>query len=82
MVRENLGRNATPSMLNSQSVKNCAEKKGYDAGVSGIKRAVQGFPHAITTANVTDRKGAFERCKLPCVEKVLVGGGEPLLLKK
>ncbi len=70
------------------SVKNVdyAEKKGDDAGkkVPGIKRHIavdtQDFPHAIevTTANVTDRKGAleaFERCKLSGVEKVLVDGG-------
>ncbi len=90
MARENLGCNATPSMLivDLQSVKNvdCAEKKGDDAGkkVSGIKRHIavdtQGFPHAIevTTANVTDKKGtleAFERCELFGVEKVLVDGG-------
>lgn len=44
-----------------------ARQKGYDAGkkVSGIKRHIavdtQGFPHAIavTTADVTDRKGAL-----------------------
>lgn len=78
-----LGRNATPSMLtvDSQSVKNvdCAEQKGFDAGISGIKRHIavdtQGFPHAITTANVTDRSGAFERCELFGVEKLLVDGG-------
>ncbi len=85
MTRKSLGRNATQSMLivDSQSVKNGAEKKGDDAGkkVPGIKRHLavdtQGFPHAIeiTTANVTDRKGAFERCKLSGVEKVLVDGG-------
>ena len=48
--------------------------KGYDAGkkVSGIQRHIavdtQGLPHAVavTTAEVTDRKGAlqvFKRCK-------------------
>jgi transposase len=45
-----------------------AGSKGYDAGkkVSGIKRHIavdtQGFPHAIalTTAEVTDRKGALQ----------------------
>jgi len=45
-----------------------ARNKGYDAGkkVSGIKRHIavdtQGLPHAIavTTADVTDRKGALE----------------------
>ena len=72
-------------MLIVDCVKNvdCAEQKGFDAGkkVSGIKRHIavdtQGFPHAIevTTANVTDRKGALERCKVSGVEKVLVDGG-------
>lgn len=65
-----------------------AERKGYDAGkkVSGIKRPIavdtQGLPHAvaITTANVTDRKGALaamERCasNLQSVQSVLVDGG-------
>src|SRR3954467_796849 len=52
-----------------KSVKNTdtAKHKGYDAGkkVSGIKRHIavdtQGLPHAIavTTADVTDRKGAL-----------------------
>ena len=45
-----------------------AGSKGYDAGkkVSGIKRHIavdtQGLPHAVavTTAEVTDRKGALE----------------------
>jgi len=48
--------------------------KGYDAGkkITGIKHNIvvdtQGFPHAVavTTADVTDRKGALvalERCK-------------------
>jgi len=52
-----------------------AGQKGYDAGkkVSGIKRHIavdtQGLPHAVavTTADVTDRKGALQamkRCKL------------------
>jgi transposase len=52
-----------------------AKLKGYDAGkkVSGIKRHIavdtQGLPRAVavTTAEVTDRKGALqalERCKL------------------
>ena len=62
--------------LDAQSVKNAdtAGLKGYDAGkkVSGIKRHIavdtQGFPHAVavTTAEVTDRKGALQvlkRCK-------------------
>ena len=65
-----------------------AEQKGYDAGkkVSGIKRHIavdtQGLPHAIavTTAEVTDRKGAWEAidlCKsnLMQVKSVLVDGG-------
>ena len=55
--------------MDAQSVKNTdsAGQKGYDAGkkVSGIKRHIavdtQGLPHAIavTTADVTDRKGAL-----------------------
>ena len=62
--------------------------KGYDAGkkVSGIKRHIavdtQGFPHAVavTTAEVTDRKGALQalaRCKpgLGRVQSVLSGSG-------
>lgn len=54
--------------------------KGYDAGkkISGVKRHIavdtQGLPHAIavTTAEVTDRKGALQalqRCK-PALGKV------------
>ena len=56
-------------IVDAQSVKNTdsAREKGYDAGkkVSGIKRHIavdtQGLPHAIavTTADVTDRKGAL-----------------------
>ena len=56
-------------VVDAQSVKNTdtATLKGYDAGkkVSGIKRHIavdtQGLPHAIavTTAEVTDRKGAL-----------------------
>ena len=62
--------------------------KGYDAGkkVSGIKRHIavdtQGLPHAlaVTTANVTDSKGAlqaFKRCKssLTKVTSVLTDSG-------
>ena len=62
--------------------------KGYDAGkkVSGIKRHIavdtQGFPHAVavTTAEVTDRKGALQalqRCKpaLNKVQSLLCDGG-------
>jgi transposase len=65
-----------------------AGKKGYDAGkkVSGIKRHVavdsQGLPHAVavTTAEVTDRKGALQaltRCKpsLARVRSVLCDSG-------
>jgi len=76
--------------VDAQSVKNTdsAEHKGYDAGkkVSGIKRHIavdtQGLPHAVavTTAEVTDRKGALEamaRCKanLERVQSVLADGG-------
>lgn len=72
------GRNASTTFLivDAQSVKNTdsAQQKGYDAGkkVSGIKRHIavdtQGLPHAIavTTAEVTDRKGALAaltRCR-------------------
>jgi transposase len=57
-----------------------AAHKGYDAGkkVSGSKRHIavdtQGLPHAVavTTAEVTDRKGALQalrRCK-PILSKV------------
>ena len=71
VARQQQGRNVSTSycIIDAQSVSNTdtAEKKGYDAGkkVSGIKRHIavdtQGFPHAIavTTANVTDRKGAI-----------------------
>lgn len=65
-----------------------ADQKGYDAGkkVSGIKRHlavdILGLPHAlaVTTAEVTDRKGAlaaFERCRdrLGGVRSVLADGG-------
>ena len=68
--------------MDAQSVKNTdtAGSKGYDAGkkVSGIKRHIavdtQGLPHAIavTTAEVTDRKGALQalqRCK-PSLSRV------------
>lgn len=63
-------------IVDAQSVKNTdtATHKGYDAGkkVSGVKRHIavdtQGLPHAIavTTAEVTDRKGALQalqRCR-------------------
>jgi transposase len=76
--------------VDAQSVKNTdtATHKGYDAGkkVSGIKRHIavdtQGLPHAvaITTAEVTDRKGALQaltRCKssLGQVQSLLADGG-------
>jgi transposase len=86
------GRNASTTFLivDAQSVKNTdsARQKGYDAGkkVSGIKRHIavdtQGLPHAIavTTAEVTDRKGALEaltRCRanLERVCSLLADGG-------
>lgn len=65
-----------------------ATLKGYDAGkkVSGIKRHIavdtQGLPHAVavSTAEVTDRKGALqalERCKpgLNRVQSLLCDSG-------
>lgn len=76
--------------MDAQSVKNTdtTALKGYDAGkkVSGIKRHIavdtQGLPHAVavTTADVTDRKGALEalrRCKpaLGQVQSVLADAG-------
>ncbi len=72
MARARQERNACTRFLivDAQSVKNTdtAGQKGYDAGkkVSGIKRHIavdtQGLPHAIavTTAEVTDRKGALQ----------------------
>ena len=92
MARTKLERSAWPTLLivDAQSVKNTdtATLKGYDAGkkVSGIKRHIavgtQGFPHAVavTTAEVTDRKGALQalgRCKagLGKVESVLCDSG-------
>jgi transposase len=86
------GRTELPSLLivDAQSVKNTdtAEKKGYDAGkkVSGIKRHIAvdilGLPHAIaiTTADVTDRKGALlalsgQANALLTVKKILVDCG-------
>jgi transposase len=77
-------------IVDAQSVKNAdtAGQKGYDAGkkVSGIKRHIavdtQGLPHAIavTTAEVTDRKGAlqaFGHCKagLGQVQSILADSG-------
>ncbi len=87
-----LGRNAysTYLIVDAQSVKNTdtAKLKGYDAGkkVSGIKRHIavdtQGFPHAVavTTAEVTDRKGALKalehaRSHLKQVQAVLCDSG-------
>ena len=86
------GRNATPTLLivDAQSVKDTdtAGLKGYDAGkkVSGIKRHIVvdtlGLPHAVavTTVEVTDRKGALQALKYSKeargqVEAVLVDGG-------
>ena len=91
-AREKQGRNTCSTFLivDAQSVKNAdtARHKGYDAGkkVSGIKRHIavdtQGLPHAIavTTAEMTDRKGAllaFERSKarLGQVQSVLADSG-------
>ena len=63
-------------------------EKGYDAGkkVSGIKRHIavdtQGLPHAlaVTTADVTDRKGCLLALKreldnLGTIQKILADGG-------
>lgn len=91
-VRAINGRNEQTShcIIDAQSVKNTdtAESKGYDAGkkISGIKRHLgvdtNGLPHAIhiTTANVTDRKGALEmvdryKNNLDQVVGTLVDGG-------
>lgn len=77
-------------IIDAQSVKNTdtAKEKGYDAEkkVSGIKRHIavdtQGFPHAflVTTANITDRKGALSMISeskddLSDVETLLADGG-------
>lgn len=82
--------NTTFVIVDAQSVKNTdtAKHKGYDAGkkVSGIKRHIavdtQGLPHAIavTTADVTDRKGALQAFtshqeSLSHVINILVDGG-------
>ena len=92
VARTSLGRNACSTFLivDAQSVKNTdtATLKGYDAGrkIPGIKRHLavdtQGLPHAIavTTAEVTDRKGvlqALRRCKpqLGRVQSLLCDGG-------
>lgn len=91
-ARERQERNACSTLLivDAQSVKNTdtAKRKGYDAGkkVSGIKRHIavdtQGLPHAVavTTAEVTDRKGALQalsRCKrgLERVQSLLANSG-------
>ena len=91
-ARTKQGRKSSTSFLivDAQSVKNTdsAREKGYDAGkkVSGIKRHIavdtQGLPHAIavTTAEVTDRKGALlalGRCAtdLQAVQRLLADGG-------
>lgn len=96
-ARTRQGRKSSTSFLivDAQSVKNTdsAEEKGYDAGkkVSGIKRHIavdtQGLPHtiAVTTADVTDHKGALlalERraADLQTVQSVLADGayvGQP-----
>lgn len=92
VAREKQGRNACSTLLivDAQSVKNTdtAKLKGYDGGkkVSGIKRHLavdtQGLPHAVavTTANVTDRKGMLQalcRCKpeLGRVQSLLADSG-------
>ncbi|MBX3638982.1 MAG: IS5 family transposase [Nitrosomonas sp.] len=92
VAREKRGRNACSTLLivDAQSVRNTdtATLKGYDAGkkVSGIKRHIavdtQGLPHAVavSTAEVTDRKGALQalgRCKpgLERVQSVLCDSG-------
>nr|WP_144509155.1 IS5 family transposase [Bacillus mycoides] len=77
-------------IVDAQSVKNtwAAAEKGYDAGkkVSGIKRHIavdtNGLIHAIeiTTANITDRKGAIQMCQrhtesLKKVKNMLCDGG-------
>jgi len=86
------GRNVSSTFLivDAQSVKNTdtAALKGYDAGkkVSGIKRHIAvdtlGLPHAVavTTAEVTDRKGALQalqrsKANLGEVQSILADGG-------
>lgn len=76
--------------MDAQSVKNTdtAGHKGYDAGkkVSGIKRHIavdtQGLPHAVavTTAEVTDRKGALQalehgKCGMQQIQSLLCDSG-------
>ena len=75
-ARQSQGRKEKTSCLivDAQSVKNTdtANEKGYDAGkkVSGIKRHIavdtEGLPHSVfvTTANITDRKGALAAISL------------------
>lgn len=91
MARQRQRRNTCTEFLivDAQSVKNAdtAGQKGYDAGkkVAGIKRHIavdtQGLPHAVavTTAEVTDRKGALQalernQTRLGRVESVLADG--------
>lgn len=91
-ARQSLGRNekTTFVIVDAQSVKNTdtAEEKGFDGGklVSGVKRHIgvdtNGLPHAIdvTTADVTDRKGALQafvrdKDNLSEVRNVLADGG-------
>lgn len=72
-IANNRKEKTTFCIIDAQSVRNTdtAENKGYDAGkkVSGIKRHIavdtNGLPHAlyISTANVTDRKGAIDMVK-------------------
>lgn len=75
-------------MKRSDLYTDSAREKNYDAAkkVSGIKRHIavgtQGFPRtiAVTTADVTDRKGALlalGRCaaNLTTVQSILVDGG-------
>ena len=92
MAREKLGRDACGTLLivDARSVKNTdtAKCKAYDAGkkVSGINRHIavdtQGFPHAVavSTAEVTDRKGALQaprrgKAQLRRVQSFLADGG-------
>ena len=86
----NRSKRSSFNIVDAQSVKNTdtAEQKGYDGGkkVSGIKRHISvdilGLPHAIhvTTANVTDRKGALEMYEhypelKESIEAILTDGG-------
>ena len=89
-IKQERNISSTLLIVDAQSVKNAdtAKRKGYDAGkkVSGIKRHIavdtQGLPHAIavTTAEVTDRRGALEALQhsksgLQRVESLLCDGG-------